>query len=66
AWHLDAEKTGGVHLISQAIRRVAPHSDAQHSALARAWLRHFCPTNRSMLSAAYLGVSSQKTHTEYE
>ena len=36
------------------------HSDAQHSAPSRAWLRHFCPIRRSMRSAAYLGVRQGK------
>ena len=37
-------------------RSPASHSDAQHSALARAWLRHVCPSKRGVLSVAYLGV----------
>jgi hypothetical protein len=53
-------RSGSVQQGSQAIRRFAPYSDAQHSAPARAWLRHYCPSNRSMLSAAYLGVSGNK------
>jgi hypothetical protein len=36
-------------------RSPAAHSDIQHSAPARVWLRHFCPSIRSTLNAAYLG-----------
>jgi putative acetyltransferase len=45
-----------MHLTRRSSRSPAAHSDIQHYASARAWLRHFCPTSRSMLNAAYLGV----------
>ncbi len=37
-------------------KHLTAHSDIQHSALARAWLRHCRPIKRSVLNAAYLGV----------
>ena len=53
-------------LTMRSSRSPAAHSDVQHSAPARAWLRHSCPISRSVLNAAYLGVSVKKDHANIE
>lgn len=51
-------------LTIRSSRSPAAHSDIQHSALARAWLRHCCPSKSSVLNAAYLGVRANKMAKE--
>lgn len=44
-------------ITSRSSHSHAAHWDVQHSAPARAWLRQFSRSKRSVLNAAYLDVS---------
>ena len=57
---------GRKNLTRRSSRSPTAHSDVQHSAPARAWLRHYCPSRRSMLNAAYLGVRAWNKEVEFE